>query len=267
MKQYLPHLTASVNAKGVLEVDTYKGCPEGIAAHGKKGCYGLCYAASCAAFRGIDFNKGVSRKIRASEEQESLFPVAGNGGSVNIAKLVREHHLEWFRIGVNGDPSHDWPNTVEVCEWLGSFKIPVIVTKHWAEIPRYYFPLLKEVGTVFNTSISALDTDAERKHRLNQFYRIRDAGFKSVLRIVTCKFGNTERGNMWNSIQSELLKIRPAIDNPLRIPKNDPRSIRGDIIVTKRKDLNSEISISINDNSVYIGHCNECPDQCGLFSV
>lgn len=267
MRTYLPTLTASVNAKGVLEVDTFKGCPEGIAAHGKKGCYGLCYAQSCASFRGIDFSTGVSRKIRASEDQSALFEIAGNGGDPAIAKLVRNHHLDWFRIGVSGDPSHDWATTVEVCEWLGSFKVPVIVTKHWNEIPAYYFPLLKEVNTVFNTSISALDTEAERKHRLAQFYRVRDAGLKSVLRIVTCKFGDTERGKRWNAIQEQLLAIRPVIDNPLRIPKNDPRSIAGDIIVTKRKDLNSEISISVNDESTYIGHCDQCPDQCGLNSV
>jgi hypothetical protein len=36
---------------------------------------------------------------------------------------------------------------------------------------------------------------------------------------------------------------------------NDSRVISGTI---KAKD-----GISIHDNSVYVGHCDQCPDQCG----
>jgi hypothetical protein len=266
MKPYLSELTASVNRKGVLEVDTFKGCPHGVQAHGARGCYGLCYAAACAAYRGLDFTSGAIRRIRQDDGQGSLFRVPGVGGSGAVYRLVKNHSLEWFRIGVNGDPSHDWATTVEVCEWLGTVKVPVVVTKHWLELPGYYLPLLREAGVVFNTSISALDTDEERRHRLGQFERMREAGLRSVLRIVTCKFGTTETGEKLNAIQAELLKIRPAIDNPLRIPKSDPRVAAGDIIVSKRRDLEGETYISVNDETVYLGHCNQCPDQCGLFS-
>jgi hypothetical protein len=62
MKRYSPLLTADVNDKGVLDVDTVKGCT--IAAHGEKGCYNACYAASIARFRGIDFSRAVTRHVR-----------------------------------------------------------------------------------------------------------------------------------------------------------------------------------------------------------
>jgi hypothetical protein len=42
-KQYHPILTATLNRKGVLDVDTVKGCTIGLAKY-PKGCYGECYA-------------------------------------------------------------------------------------------------------------------------------------------------------------------------------------------------------------------------------
>jgi hypothetical protein len=134
------------------------------------------------------------------------------------------------------------------------------------ELPGHYFPLLKEVGVVFNTSISALDSEVERTYRLGQQARLVKAGLRSVLRIVTCRFGDTAKGRELHAIQAELLKAGPHIDNPLRIPKSDPRVTAGDILVIKRKDLDGETYISVNDENVYLGHCNNCPDQCGLYN-
>ena len=45
---YKPVLTASENLKGVLDVDTVKGCSSGMAAYPGTGCYGACYAATTA---------------------------------------------------------------------------------------------------------------------------------------------------------------------------------------------------------------------------
>jgi len=38
MKEYLPYLSASINRKGVLDIDTVKGCKLGMANYPKGGC-------------------------------------------------------------------------------------------------------------------------------------------------------------------------------------------------------------------------------------
>ena len=51
VRLYRDVLTADVNDKGVLDIDTVKGCTAGMAAR-DGGCYGACYAATIAKFRG-----------------------------------------------------------------------------------------------------------------------------------------------------------------------------------------------------------------------
>jgi hypothetical protein len=65
-------LTIDVNQKGVLDVDVVKGCTSGIAAHGEKGCYQACYAASIARFRGIDFSRAMVRKVRSRAQARMI---------------------------------------------------------------------------------------------------------------------------------------------------------------------------------------------------
>jgi hypothetical protein len=48
-RRYLPILTAVENQKGVLDVDTVKGCAIGMRVYPNGGCYGECYAAKTAA--------------------------------------------------------------------------------------------------------------------------------------------------------------------------------------------------------------------------
>ena len=59
---YKPVLTASENLKGVLDVDTVKGCYSGMRAYPVTGCYGACYAATTAKMYGRDFTIAVSRR-------------------------------------------------------------------------------------------------------------------------------------------------------------------------------------------------------------
>ncbi len=101
-----PRLTASVNRKGVLDIDTVKGCTHGMSAYPDGGCYGLCYARKTATLYGYDFGKSVSRKPLESDK-------------THIENIVKRHHAPWFRTGNMGDPSYDWDNTVNICEWLG----------------------------------------------------------------------------------------------------------------------------------------------------
>jgi hypothetical protein len=243
-------LTVTENLKGVLDVDTVKGCTLGMAAYPNGGCYGLCYANKMAALYGMNFRNSVSRKPVVAEREK-------------IEEIVHNHSADWFRIGNMGDPCHDWPLTIEVCEWLGKIKTPVVVTKHWQALADSDLARLRSCDVVVNTSISPLDTDPELLHRLHQFNRIKTAGVKSVLRIVSCRFGSTAEGMRMEAIQHRLFENDPIIDNPLRIPATDPRVIRGDIIVERHTNLGGGATVSIAKHATHIGTCQACADQCG----
>lgn len=250
-KRYAKRLTVEVNGKGVMDIDTVKGCSLGMKARPGVGCYGSCYANKIASLYGYDFPVSVSRKIIPEEK-------------AMIERKVKAHDANWFRIGTMGDPSHDWKGTTDVCEWLGEFKTPVIITKHWIPATDEQLLRMKNANVVFNTSLSGLDTDEELDHRLRQFWRIKGLGLISVARIVSAKFGDTEEGQRMAEIQSRLYKLQPQIDNPLRIPSTHPQVKSGDIIVEKRKDINAVVSMSIHDQKVFTGKCEDCTDQCGV---
>ena len=264
-RRYRESITATVNRKGVLDIDTVKGCAIGMAQHPGGGCYGLCYAAKMADLYGYDFASSVSRAIRdENPKQMELFDGRLRGGPKTVFRMVKNHSLDWFRIGTMGDPSHDWELTVDLCEWLGGLRTPVIVTKHWKAIPDTLLKRMNAIGAVMNTSISPLDTMEERNQRLQQFRRVQKTGMKSVLRIVSCRFGDTEKGRRLSAIQDRLFQNCPVIDNPLRIPQRDQRVDCGHIRVEKIRDMNQETYVSRNNENTYIGHCSGCPDQCGV---
>ena len=249
MKQYNQNLTATVNRKGVLDIDTVKGCQLGMENTPEGGCYGVCYAHKTASLYGFDFTKSVSRNIIDRPA---------------IEKAVKQHPAPWFRIGTMGDPSHDWDYTVDVCEWLSKFKTPVISTKHWVSMSKDHANTLGRCGVVVNTSTSALDSAIEIEYRIGQFKRLKEHGIKSVLRVVSANFGETDNGLALMYTQDNIFKNNPIIDNPIRISKNHERVVSGDIIVQNHKDKGGGSSVSIANHSTYIGVCVVCPDQCGV---
>jgi hypothetical protein len=249
---YHPVLTAAENRKGVLDVDTVKGCTAGMRAYPNGGCYGACYAAKTAKLYGRDFSVSVSRLPH---------PWAWR----SVWKTVKDHDAHWYRIGTAGDPSHDWENTVRVCELLKETgKHPVIITKHWRKLGDGHLARLRKCRAVINTSISALDTPAELKYRIAQIGRVAESGCKSVARIVTCKFGNTEWGAERNEVQAWLLTMRPHVDNPLRLSASDQRVEDGHLIVEKvAQAIGGGKMVSLHHTGVYLGTCAGCVDQCG----
>lgn len=249
---YLPFLSASENEKGVLDVDTVKGCTIGMRSH-EGGCYGECYAAKTASRYGIDFATSVTRRL--TPENRGI-----------VFRAVRDHEASWYRIGVAGDPCHDWAYTLEVCEYLETTgKVPVIITKHWMPLTDEQIDGFCELGTVFNTSVSGFDTDAQLVHRVRQIQRLKLAGIRSIARVVTCEFGKTEWGRAAKYKQDFLLTLAPVIDNPLRADKSSPRVVSGDILLTRRADsIGGGKFVSLHNPDVYLGNCKSCPDQCGV---
>ncbi len=251
LKKYSDYLTVSINRKGVLDVDTVKGCTLGMKAYPNGGCYGLCYACKIANRFRYDFGKSISRKKM-------------NNKHTHIESSIKNHSLSWFRIGTMGDPCHDWDHTVNVCEWLGRFKVPVIITKHWIKMSYEHVVSLMKSGVVVNTSISPLDTKEEIEYRINMFKWLKEVGVSSVLRVVSAKFGLTKKGIKLKLIQEEIFKNKPFIENPLRIPMNHNSVVTGDIKVCRFKDAVGGSFVSISNQKAYIGQCKTCPDQCGV---
>jgi len=253
IRKYLPFLTAVENEKGVLDVDTVKGCTLGMRAYPGTGCYGECYAQKTAMRYGIDFSTSVSRKPDPFEWR-------------NIFQAVRDYRANWYRIGTSGDPCHDWENTLFVCESLRETgKIPVIITKHWVTLSNRDIERLRAVRAVVNTSTSGLDSEAELHHRVRQIERLRMAGIRSINRIVTCLYGTSDWAKAAREKQDYLLSIGPIVDNPLRASKSNPRVQSGEILV-ERQDaaIGGGKTISLHNKQVYLGTCTNCPDQCGV---
>lgn len=255
-RHYRNVLTVSLNSKGVLDVDTVKGCTLGMAAYPGNGCYGECYAAKTAARHGIDFSKSVSRRIQGREHRGTL------------TKQMLRLDVPWLRVGVAGDPCHDWSGTIATLRALRhAEKTPVIITKHWIPLTDGQIEDLRWLGAVVNTSTSPLDTDRETGYRVGQLMRLRDAGVASVCRVVTCDFGPAVNRDAVER-QAYLLSLAPVIDNPLRASAGNAAVKSGEILLTRRADsVGGGKLVSVHASSVYLGHCKTCPDQCGTNGV
>jgi len=243
-KQYRPVITAQLNGKGVLDVDTVKGCYFGMNKYKEGGCYGECYAYKIANRYGIDFKTSVSRLPYKKAFKDVFF-------------AVKDHNKNFYRIGTAGDPSHDWDNTVKICKMLQpTGKAPVIVTKHWISLKDSHLAQLKEVGATINTSTSGMDSNSEILHRTTQLKRIGAYGLKSINRVVTCKYGKSEWAIKCQEKQDYLLSFDRIIDTPFRPTKSNKRVLNGDILI------NSD-NISMHKENIHTGTCDDCPDKCG----
>lgn len=252
-RRYRSVLTAEVNGKGVLDVDTVKGCSSGMQAYPEGGCYGECYAYKLAARYGIDFTTSVSRRFQGREH------------TATVRRLMLAHNSTWYRVGTFGDPCHDWECTITVCKALWhTHKQPVIISKHWTPMTDDQLVRLRKTGAVMNVSVSGLDTVEELAHRLEQRDRITDHGIRSVLRVVTCQYGGSEWGRARQERQDYLLAMAPVIDNPLRPSHTNPRVLNGDILAQHNPtSIGGGKFISLHAPDIHIGHCRTCPDQCG----
>ena len=116
-----------------------------------------------------------------------------------------------------------------------------------------------------NTSCSGLDSDSEMKYRIVQINRLRNAGVKSICRVITCQFGDSDWAKKCKVKQDALLKMVPIIDNPLRASKSNPRVVSGEIILTKVPEaIGGGKNVSLHRDGIYLGECSKCPDQCGV---
>lgn len=128
------------------------------------------------------------------------------------------------------------------------------------------------MGVIFNTSISALDSNELLQNRLSQYHRIKKY-CKSILRVNTCNFNlqyslfdfeSYKTGIELNVIQDKLLMNEYILETVLRINPKNNYVMSGLINIKRIKFLGKKCYASIRDNHTYIGECAKCPDMCGL---
>jgi len=147
-------------------------------------------------------------------------------------------------------------------------KTAVIITKHWVPFSDDHISQLLELDVVVHTSTSGLDTNAEMRHRVRQYERLRDYGIRSVNRVVTCEYGDSEWAVACEEKQRYLLTLPPVIDTPLRVSPTHPRVLSGDIKTTRRLDsVGGGTLVSLHDPGAFLGTCAQCPDQCGVIDT
>jgi hypothetical protein len=263
-KKYNEKITLTRNSRGCYILDTVKGCSYCDEGH-PHGCYDSCYAKNIADRYGFNFGSIISRRLDNSGDQ-IYFPGFINESHLNkIIKQIKRAKMPFIRIGEMGDPSYDWEHTINICGAIsGAGKSIVIITKHWRVIPQALLDDIRLLDICINTSISAMDTKAERIYRLGQYERLKPY-CNSVLRVVTCDFNEDyEEGERLARIQMELLRNNKVIDTVFR-PGPNSLLVENRIIKTERKIfLRKKSIVSINNKNAYLGYCESCPDMCGL---
>jgi len=251
MRRYSKKISLIKNSRGVYDLDTIKGCKQGLS-HSPKGCYSNCYAYNIANRYGYDFSKSVIRSFKNKSHEE------------NIKSKIRDIDMPFVRIGVAGDPSECWRHTVDVCEKIKEAgKDIVIITKHWVPMPCSLYSRVKKLGLIINTSISALDGGL-LDYRLKEYEKMKHIS-KSVLRVVTCDFNdNNTNGLYLKNIQDKIFNSYNFLDTAFRLP-DDHYLVKNRVVhIEKVKFLKHSVYASVYNKDVYLGYCKSCPEMCGI---
>ncbi|MGI9139469.1 MAG: hypothetical protein ACR2IM_10560 [Sediminibacterium sp.] len=253
MKNYNNIITLNKNDRGIWDLDVSKGCSSGCMID-KNGCYGDCYAAKSAKIYGYDFSKTIYRDFINIKHQRQI-----------ISK-INSIDMSFIRIGVAGDPSENWEHTFSILRKIKKCnKEIVIITKHWNTISDELLIELNSFNICINTSISALDNEAQRNKCLFEYKRLKTF-CKSILRIVSCDFNaDNEIGKRLLLIQEQLFKNENVIDTVFRVSKNNNLVIDGVINIKKVKFLGGKSLVSKYNKKTYFGKCDKCVEQCGVF--
>lgn len=253
MRDFQEVITFDKNARGCWGLDPLKGCSNkqnkytsmlGFEIQGSRGCYGICYANRIATGYGYDFGKIVKRDFIDDNHFKE------------IAEKLKQ--VPFVRLGISCDPSDNWEHTLGIVEKIKPYqKNIVIITKHWQELTEKQCEQLS--GICVNTSISALDNQFDIDKRLFWYHKLKDY-CNSVLRVCTADFNDV----VLKEKQNELLKNEKVIDNILRFPESHELVQNGIINIKRYQFLGKECSASKHNESVYFGHCESCPEQCGI---
>ena len=199
--------------------DTVKGCAGG--------CWG-CYARTSqgVTFGRIDFDTPVSQILdKASLRWDCMH------------LMFTRPDLRWVRIGVMGDPSFDWPLTVETAEVIAETGLtPVIITKFWRMPTHAELTRLALAGAVIHWSvIPGYDEHPNRSVRsrriLDTLYKLHQMSDLENIFIRLCTFlwdrSHQDGALLWEAQDyfAEEAKRHGwrIIETPWKMEANDPR--------------------------------------------
>jgi len=249
---YSNYISLVKNKRGVYDFDTTKGCKSGLK-YNLRGCYEECYAAKISKAYGMEFNITSVRKFKDFKHLELILYELDN------------IDIPFVRIGVSGDPSENWENTLQIIKLIkGCDKKIVIITKHWKTLTATQLVKLSKLDVCVNTSVSALDDLSLTRHRLIQ-YEILKNYCNSILRIVSCDFNrNNLTGLYLGQLQDYLFEHGKTIDTVFRTSVKN-KWVRSDIVkVAKKRFLEQKQYISKFNKNTFIGYCDKCPEMCGI---
>ena len=239
--EYLSEFSVAVNGIGTIDCDSVKGC------------IGNCYAGDCYALRsaqrfGWDFHKPKIRYFKDGERDKFIR---------QLQKAGKDSGRKFARIGVMGDPSLSWSNTVRVAGIINDAGlVPVVITK-WRRIPNDgQLRQLKDLGAIIHSSICVLDGPVVTK-RFAQGLRFKRMGGKSLMRLITYETGKKSDG----SIQDRFLQTKSLsnLETPLRMAKSNP-------LVQSGRVLNPNKPVELTKHICGKGgmDCYKCKEQCGV---
>jgi hypothetical protein len=173
-------------------------------------CYGSCFAARESYRLGVDFGVRIENTF-----DEPLF-------RRDLGQLPpRQRYL---RNGWHSDPSWRWDMAARIASVIhDEGRHTVFVTKLFRAIPPDALPRLIAARAELRISVSALDTDAQLKHRLEAAVSYRDAGGLAIPVVVTTRF----REESLNEKQDAIVRFLrehdvPGAENSLRFDPAAP---------------------------------------------
>jgi len=263
MKSFKNKISLIRNSRGCWIIDTVKGCS--YCKDHPLGCYNNCYAQNIAKRYSLDFANPVKRDFEDDAGQLYLFDFHDQAHISETIRQIKNIDMPFVRIGEMGDPSEDWEHTLNVCSIIAAAGKPVvIITKHWQVIPYHLLESIRMIDLYINTSISAMDTDQQIQHRLEQYNRLKPY-CKSSLRVVSCDYNtDTIEGERMANIQKVLFKNENIIDTVFRPSADNPLVISKTINTIKARFMKNVMLASMYNPDAYLGFCDKCPDMCGI---
>ncbi len=186
-------------------------------------CYGSCFAARESFRLGVDFGIRVENTL-----DEDCF-------RADLDRLpVRQRYL---RNGWHSDPSWRWMLAARVAEVIhDSGRLTCFVTKSFTTMTPDVAKRLVDVDAEVRVSVSALDTDAQLRHRLASIVAYQNAGGRAIPVLVSTHF----RDPLLNAKQDEIVRFIldhdiPGAENSLRFDPTAPIAQLFDVTLSRRE--------------------------------
>lgn len=173
-------------------------------------CYGNCFAANAAFSNGIDFGVRVDNIL-----DRAIF-------CTDLDALPVEQR--YLRNGWNSDPSWRWSCALTLAELIrGTGRHTVFITKCFTMLSSEMMARLAGLGVELRISVSAFDTEAQLKHRLQTAEAYRSQGGVAVPMVVSGVFSDPVLNEKQDHIVRYIIESDfPAGENSLRFNPNTP---------------------------------------------